>query len=198
MLGGEVAGLGQPTDLARAIDGRSAHGRSARRISMAGKGVNRMRFRITVHEDRIHQVTANTVSFFHTLYTIQPAGSGRARIWEVGSSHRSNHASMPQLCTVKCSNMFAPKNIWLLSGLCLARCIRSALGARPRARHVYSCVATPTDSCTNAPTAHQAIARDASRRTATARRRRLSSPTAAASYQLEAVESPVSVLTTSL
>ena len=30
---------GQPTELARAMDDRSAHGRSARRISVAGKGL---------------------------------------------------------------------------------------------------------------------------------------------------------------
>jgi hypothetical protein len=47
---------GQPTELARAIDGRSAHGRSARRISVAGKGLRdpQVRWLFTPFDARAH------------------------------------------------------------------------------------------------------------------------------------------------
>ena len=52
MLGGRVDSL--YAELARAIDGRSAHGRSARRISVAGKGLTSLTFMALGLQHHVH------------------------------------------------------------------------------------------------------------------------------------------------
>ena len=104
MLGGEVAGLGQPTRYGPcASDRRSLGAWTERAPNLHGReGVNRMRFRITVHEDRSHQVTANTVSSIVLSYALHDTACGQRARTDLGSGIIPSIKScfMPHSCVL--------------------------------------------------------------------------------------------------